>query len=175
MSDIEKFNNSSYESSASSDDEEYLNMLEKRVISRNEHYLEHTVPQYNDGEFIQHFRVGRQVANKINYSFKNSDYFKYWQSGSNDKISAISQIPINFPVVCWTQTSSFRDIGDRFNFSINSLYRIIRRLIYFLSNMTPEIIKWPNAEESQDIERDFREKQFPGVIGAIDGSHIKID
>ncbi|KAJ8967377.1 hypothetical protein NQ314_002932 [Rhamnusium bicolor] len=28
--------------------------------------------------------------------------------------------------------------------------------------------------KKQDNERDFREKQFPGVIGAIDGSHVNI-
>ncbi|KAJ8951202.1 hypothetical protein NQ314_007703 [Rhamnusium bicolor] len=173
MSDIEESSSSSYESIGSSDDEEYLNMLEERVIPKNEHYLEHTVPQYNDGEFIQHFRVSRQVANKIGDGFKNSEYFKY-QSGSNDKISAISQVLI-FLWFAGHQTSSFRDVGDRFNLSISSVYRIIRRLIYFLSNKAPEIIKWPNAKEKQDIERDFRKKQFPGVIGAIDGSHVKID
>ncbi|KAJ8928769.1 hypothetical protein NQ314_018627 [Rhamnusium bicolor] len=59
MSDFEEFSNSSYESIASSVDEEYLKILEERVILKNENYLEHTVPQYNDGEFIQHFRVCR--------------------------------------------------------------------------------------------------------------------
>ncbi|KAJ8930015.1 hypothetical protein NQ314_017244 [Rhamnusium bicolor] len=169
MCDIGESSSSSYESVASSDDEEYLNMLEERVTPKNDHYLEHI----DDGEFIQHFRVSRQVANKIGDSFKNSDYFKY-QSGSNDKISAIGQVLI----LLWFaghQKSAFRDVEDRFNLLISSMYRIVRRLIYFLSNMAPEIAKWPNAKERQDIERNFREKQFPDVIGAIDESHVKVD
>ncbi|KAJ8969731.1 hypothetical protein NQ314_001612 [Rhamnusium bicolor] len=106
MSDIEEFSNSSYESSASSNDEEYLIMLEERVILKNEHYLKHTVPQGNDG-----------------------DYFKY-QSGSNDKINAISQILI-FLWFAGHQTSLFRDVEDQFNLSISSVYRNIRGVDIF--------------------------------------------
>lgn len=73
------------------------------------------------------------------------------------------------------QTASFRDVSDRFNVTISSLHRIIKRVAIFLSNLSPQIITWPNDNEKREIEQHFREKGFPGVIGAIDGSHIKID
>ncbi|KAJ8928476.1 hypothetical protein NQ314_018963 [Rhamnusium bicolor] len=37
--------------------------------------------------------------------------------------------------------------------------------------MAPELIKWPNAEERQDIERDFREKQFPDTLAEKCGDY----
>ncbi|VEN56256.1 unnamed protein product [Callosobruchus maculatus] len=45
----------------------------------------------------------------------------------------------------------------------------------FLNNLSPSIIKWPDQAEKNIIEQNFREKGFPGIIGAIDGCHIKID
>ncbi|KAL1492461.1 hypothetical protein ABEB36_010713 [Hypothenemus hampei] len=41
--------------------------------------------------------------------------------------------------------------------------------------MAPEIIKWPNEEEKKLSEQAFRNKGFPNVFAAIDGTHIKID
>ncbi|KAJ8975441.1 hypothetical protein NQ317_014199 [Molorchus minor] len=43
------------------------------------------------------------------------------------------------------------------------------------SNLSPEIIKWPNDVEKRVSEEHFWENGFPNVLGAIDGSHIKID
>lgn len=69
-----------------------------------------------------------------------------------------------------------RDVSDRFEIAISTLFTIVRNFTYFLSNKAPEVIKWPSEEEKQEIERHFRiNGEFPGVIGAIDGSHIKID
>lgn len=73
------------------------------------------------------------------------------------------------------QTASFRDVGDRFNITISSVNRIVRRVTLFLSNMSRETIKWPNDGEKLVSEEHFRRNGFPNVIGAIDGSHIKID
>ncbi|XP_023311448.1 putative nuclease HARBI1 [Anoplophora glabripennis] len=73
------------------------------------------------------------------------------------------------------KTASFRDVADRFNITISSLYRIIRRVIFCLSNMSPVIITWPTDEEKPVSEDYFRAHGFPRVIGSIDGSHIRID
>lgn len=73
------------------------------------------------------------------------------------------------------QTASFRDVADRFHVTISSINRIIHRVTYFLSNLSPEIIRWPNDDEKRTNEEQFRANGFPNIIGAIDGSHIKID
>lgn len=132
-----------------------------------------TIPQYNETKFIEHFRVSRNICDHIANQFEASEYFKR-QSGSFGKLSSLQQTLI-FLWFIGHQTASFRDVADRFDISISCLYRVIRRLTYFLSNLSPEIIKWPTVEDKQEIENYFREKGFPGVIGAIDGSHIKID
>lgn len=66
-------------------------------------------------------------------------------------------------------------MADRFDVTISSINRVIRRLTYFLSNLAPDIIKWPTNAEKLINEEYFRTNGFPNVIGAIDGSHVKID
>lgn len=73
------------------------------------------------------------------------------------------------------QTSSFKDVGNRFDVSISSVNRIINRITIFLSNLFPQMITWPDEDEKCVIENHFRQNGFPQVIGAIDGTHIKID
>jgi len=72
------------------------------------------------------------------------------------------------------QTSSFRDVADRFNITLSSLHRIIEQLKYFLSNYSPQIIKWPNNEQQRESEMSFGANGFPMATEAIDGCHIKI-
>ena len=73
------------------------------------------------------------------------------------------------------QTASFRDVADRFGIAISTLHKTIQRVGIFLSNLSPQIIKWPTENEKREIESHFSENGFPGVIGALDGCHIKID
>lgn len=73
------------------------------------------------------------------------------------------------------QTASYRDVADRFNVTISTINRVITRVTFFLSNLSPQIIKWPNGNEKRVAEEHFRTNRFPNVIGAIDGCHIKID
>ena len=45
----------------------------------------------------------------------------------------------------------------------------------FLSEKSADIIVWPTVEERRFIAEEFDGIGFPGVIGCIDGTHIKID
>ncbi|KAJ8927446.1 hypothetical protein NQ314_020116 [Rhamnusium bicolor] len=153
--------------------EELEELLEDRVRPKNENYFNQTIPQYNAQEFLEHFRISRHVANSIAEEFQNSDYYKR-HAGCYGKLSALNQTYI-FLWFVGHQTASFRDVADRFSITISSLFRVIQRVSYFLSNLSPQIIKWPTLEEKNEIESHFRQNGFPGVLGVIDGTHIKID
>lgn len=73
------------------------------------------------------------------------------------------------------QTASFRDVADRFNVTISSINRIIKRVSVFLSNLAARVIVWPNEDDKVAIEQNFRQNEFPNIIGVIDGCHIQID
>jgi len=48
-------------------------------------------------------------------------------------------------------------------------------LTQVISHTAGTVITWPNDEERQEIKNFFQMKGFSNVIGAIDGSHIRID
>lgn len=176
MSDVEYSSDSSglQDSSSSSSDEEFLEMYGNgKRRTKNENYFEHTIPLYSDAVFFEHFSVSRHVAEDIADRFANSEQYNY-QSEGNGKLNALQHTLI-FLWFAGHATASFRDVADRFDITISSLFYVIRRMTYFLSNLAENVIKWPTAEEKIEIEQYFHNNNFPGVIGAIDGSHIKID
>uniref|UniRef100_A0A8D8Z7N7 Nuclease HARBI1 n=1 Tax=Cacopsylla melanoneura TaxID=428564 RepID=A0A8D8Z7N7_9HEMI len=68
-----------------------------------------------------------------------------------------------------------REIADRFNVAISTVFQIRRRSIKAVLNLLPLLIKWPSRNDFEIIEQEFNHLcGFPGVIGAIDGSHIPI-
>ncbi|KAJ4427072.1 hypothetical protein ANN_26871 [Periplaneta americana] len=122
---------------------------------------------------MEHFRVSRQVAEGMAEKFSRSEYFHH-QAGGNGKLGPL-QFVLIFLWFVGHQTSSFRDVADRFNVTISTLFRVVRRMMYFVSNLSEQIIMWPTADEIVEIEQYFRHNHFPGVIGIIDGTHIRID
>ncbi|KAJ8929175.1 hypothetical protein NQ314_018158 [Rhamnusium bicolor] len=137
-----------------SSDEDVEEIAELMEVPKNSNYFEETVPQYDNAQYMEHFRISRQKTADLAERFKNSEYFNY-QEGGAPKISALKFIT-TFLWFAGHESVGFRDVADRFN-------------------MTKKVIVWPTANEKVVIERHFRENNFPGVIGAIDGTHIRID
>ena len=54
--------------------------------------------------------------------------------------------------------------------------RIVSRVSTALARKENQFIRWPStASERQEIKQGFLEKGgFPGVIGCIDGTHVRI-
>lgn len=160
------------ELSSSSDEELYV-LFHQRMKQKNENYLEETVSQYNDPEFIEHFRISRKVANDMAKRFQQLEYF-FHQRGMFGKLSAFDYTII-FLWFSGHEAASYRDVADRFNISLSTLKKIIERMTYFLSNLAPELIIWPTLEEQIVIKEGFFINGFPYVIGVIGGSHVRID
>lgn len=134
--------------SEASDDEEDLELLLDEIRPKNTEYLQQTIPQYSDELFLEHFRISRHVANSIADRFANSVYYTSNQAGCYGKLSAQHSIYI-FLWFAGHQTASFRDVADRFDVTISSLFRIIRRVMYFLSNLSHENNKVANPRRKK--------------------------
>ncbi|XP_050506273.1 putative nuclease HARBI1 isoform X2 [Diabrotica virgifera virgifera] len=157
----------------SSSDEDLENFLEVIEVPKNVGYFETIVPQFDDDLYFQHFRMSRGLTNQLAERFAASQYYNE-QVGDSEKVT-----PLKFLMVfLWyigNEAESFRNVGDRFNLTKSTVFKVVRRVSYFLSNLAPEVIKWPRNEEKVEIEQHFSEHDLPGVIGVIDGTHIKID
>ena len=67
-------------------------------------------------------------------------------------------------------------IGDTLGLSKSTVSRIVNNVSYALAQKQIHFIKWPSTEaEIVQTKRGFYDKGgFPGVIGCVDGTHIKI-
>ncbi|XP_066598824.1 putative nuclease HARBI1 [Prorops nasuta] len=72
--------------------------------------------------------------------------------------------------------SSFRCVADRFDVGKGTAWRCLRKVCNALYYHLHTFIKWPSNEETRTTISFIKNKfKFPNVIGAIDGTHIKID
>lgn len=151
------------------------------LVQRIEHvkinnYIEHIVHNYNNIDFLMHFRLSRRAAYQLIDQFTVSEIFTSIQERvQNNKISAEKHI------LCYLwfvghQTGSYRDVADRFGITISALHTVITRVTDFILALAHNIIKYPtDLEKEQTSNFYLQQKGFPNIIGAIDGSHIRID
>jgi hypothetical protein len=80
-------------------------------------------------------------------------------------------------ITVWTLATpeSYRSIGNRFDVTKSTVFRVLRRYISCLFRLAPQHIMFPTVNQMADVVAGFFAKaNFPGVIGAIDGTHIPI-
>lgn len=71
----------------------------------------------------------------------------------------------------------FRSVAERFGVSKSTCWNVLYRtcdLLYKVQNVY-KVIHWPDRERQQEISNAFSRHGFPGIIGCIDGSHIRIN
>ncbi|XP_034945948.1 protein ANTAGONIST OF LIKE HETEROCHROMATIN PROTEIN 1-like [Chelonus insularis] len=70
---------------------------------------------------------------------------------------------------------SYRSVCDRFDVGKGTAWRTVWKFVSALYKYLPTFITWPTQAEAARtaayIENRYR---FPGVIGAVDGMHVKI-
>lgn len=70
---------------------------------------------------------------------------------------------------------AFRSACTKFDMGKATAIRAMRRVTYALHSLAPRFIQWPQGERATEVMAAFkRVSAFPGVIGAIDGTHVEI-
>ncbi|CAH1954220.1 unnamed protein product [Acanthoscelides obtectus] len=173
------FDSDSSSSSSSHSDDELKAVISNlflpellKDVSKNNNFCEETVPSYTDKQFVEHFRVSRQIVATLKRDFEESEFYSKKDTGFQ-RIDSEKCI-LAFLWFTSNEGAAFRDVADRFDLSMSILHGIVN-IVHFLSNLSRSVIVWPLAPEANNIARIFAEMRFPGAIGCIDGSHIKID
>ena len=67
-------------------------------------------------------------------------------------------------------------IGDTIGVDKSTVSRVVHNVSSLLAAKQAQFIKWPTdvAEINENKNGFYRRRQFPGVIGCIDGTHIRI-
>lgn len=66
-------------------------------------------------------------------------------------------------------------VADFMGIHESTASRIVSRLSQAIARLYPRFVKLPTAQETLKIQRDFYDiALFPRVVGAVDGTHIRI-
>ncbi|XP_046408526.1 protein ANTAGONIST OF LIKE HETEROCHROMATIN PROTEIN 1-like [Ischnura elegans] len=131
-----------------------------------------TAHGYDDEQFRSHFRLRRITAYRLIDDLQASGSIPHHPDGMA-KISS----ELSFLLTLWylSNTEPLRTIADRFDISISSSFRVIRRVVDWLNSIINDQIKWPRGNRIAAVEQGFEDlRGIRGCIGAIDGTHIAI-
>ncbi|XP_018359987.1 PREDICTED: putative nuclease HARBI1 [Trachymyrmex cornetzi] len=135
-------------------------------------FVERVIPGYTRRIFKEHFRMYPET-------------FEVVLQLIGPGLRAINTLPGRKPVsaekqllvATWFMSTpdSYRSVSTKFGIGKATAFRALRRVTYALHCIAPQFIQWPKGAVATKVMREFEQVcGFPNVIGAIDGTHIKI-
>ncbi|KAB0790811.1 hypothetical protein PPYR_00025 [Photinus pyralis] len=144
----------------------------KEATPRIENYVENVVHLYGDSQFQSHFRMQRRTFEVILELIADKIRERTVKPG-RPAIPAEKQLLITLWVL--GTPDSYRSVCDRFGVGKATAIVCVRNVVRILYNYSHSFIMWPTTEKITASVAAFKNMSgFPGVIGAIDGTHISI-
>ncbi|KAL7633489.1 UNVERIFIED_CONTAM: hypothetical protein RMT77_016022 [Armadillidium vulgare] len=130
------------------------------------------VEEKDDNDFFKDCRIGRETFYKLVERLSADKFYVRYHAGGRPQMGA----EVSLLMALWyLQQRRYTEIQQEFEVSISSSHRHINFVIDFLTDMAPEVIVWPKAQEVVKIVEEFNSiASFPGVIGVIGSWRIKI-
>ena len=128
--------------------------------------------QMDEHTFDRHLRITHSQFDYKTYLLKQL-------SLNEEHTGGPSSIPLRqkLALFLWylANQNSFLEMSDKFNMSQSSAHRCIVEVLSDFCNMVPSFVSWPTICEKTASSAAFNTKcGIQGIIGAIDGCHIKI-
>ncbi|XP_067135134.1 putative nuclease HARBI1 [Centruroides vittatus] len=159
--------------SSSSSDEESNESQRRAYVPRIKNYITEIVPLYSSSDFRSHFRLSRASFEALSNLLMPKITNHAINRAGRPSLTACDKVLMTL----WFlgNREAYRSVSDRFGVSKSTLFRVVQTTCTALSELAPQFIKWPSGEQVQEITQSFHNKSgFPGVVGAIDGTHIEI-
>ncbi|VEN39717.1 unnamed protein product [Callosobruchus maculatus] len=145
--------------------------LQEHSMTPKSLYPETWMINYNNIQFFQLFRMDKGTLEVLASVLAHNDIEKILQrkyTGGHYPLSLTHQLLI-FLWYMGTQ-DTLLSIENHFNVSRTTVMNIVR-LLYFTLRLKKMYIKFPKTERDFEyVAESF--KKYPGVAGAIDGTHI---
>ncbi|XP_061194770.1 putative nuclease HARBI1 [Saccostrea echinata] len=135
-------------------------------IPRALNYVEEIIPKYTEEDFRRRFRMSPGTFSSLLTIFLE---FK-------EKTIIPMEKQLLIFIRYLTTQMTIQAIADQFGVCEYTVFDIVKRLANIVCReLLQQCIKWPDGEKVSNIVKGFKDlKNFPAVIGAIDGSHIPI-
>ena len=137
-------------------------------------YVEELITHYDDESFRRMFRMSRATFERICTYLRDCPELQPTQTGGSDVVPVEKQVLITLWYVGSLDT--IRKIEDRFGVSESTVIMCRERVTAaILNNLKEKNISWPTQQEMQNEVNAFQQRNgFSGIVGAIDGTHIRI-
>lgn len=133
-------------------------------------YSEHWVDKYIDEDFKRHFRLSRE-----RFTFVLNVLITEGLVGAKSW-SVEPKKTLEIAIWYLGNQDSMGEISEKFEVSTTTVFNCRNKVCSILARLSKRFIQWPcTPEDIERTESEFKELAgFPGVVGAIDGSHVKI-
>ncbi|XP_011059418.1 PREDICTED: putative nuclease HARBI1 [Acromyrmex echinatior] len=157
------------------DIERYFTLLLIKYSIKNSTFrlqddVENILSCYNDKQFKSQFGINRSTFDYILDVIRPS---LIRATCGRKRISPRKQ----FLIALWKMATSdpYRPICEKFYVGRATALMAVRRVIQAIAQRAHLFVKWPKGNREKEIIRGFiATSAFPGIIGAIDCTHIKI-
>lgn len=148
----------------------YIELLEhigpeRVIVMRNDDFN-----NLDDSKFVMRYRFSKPVVLKI---LEQIDAALEFPTDRNKPLTPVQQLLLTLRFYA---TGSFQIVsGDLHGISKATVSRYIRKVSEAIASLSHLYINFPIEHERRKVAQDFyRIGRFPGVVGAIDCSHIPI-
>lgn len=168
-------------SNSDSDDSLVLAVLGKSRFPLNRvrivGYFEVVVPSYSPDCFRCHFRMTRESVAFLEGLLRVCPEMIPYEAhdrGGRAPVELRKQILITIWMLA--NPECIRSVSDRFDISRSTCYEVYMRICTAITNnLADRFIHLPEGNDARNTIQKFEEQRgFPGILGAIDGSHIPI-
>ncbi|CAN7950423.1 unnamed protein product, partial [Ixodes hexagonus] len=159
-----------------SDQDDYQDVIQVRAIlsrrrPRQVRPREDPFYRYDDLDFVIRFRLSKAAAvdllNRIEHAINQDDL-------RNCPLSPMNQVLV---ALRFYATGTFQVVlGDLWGVHKSTVCRAIKRVTIAIASLAREFVTFPTTEaERREVWQGFYAMQgFPGVVGAIDCTHVPI-
>ncbi len=147
-------------------------LLAERQLHQERIFRERTNPfdVYNDVEFYARFRLIRSVVvDLVNLVRDRLEHL----TARNSMVPELLQVLVALRY--YATGSHLRVIGDTFGIHISTTSRIVQNVTSAIIEHLDEHVQMPTVRNIAEAKQEFYGiANFPGVIGVIDGTHIRM-
>ena len=116
----------------------------RRNLNRIEGFYEATFPRYSPSEFQSHFRMTKTTMETVCKEIVNTGRIPLGNVKRRPPIPPEKQVLLF--VWCMANQECARLVADRFDVTMSSVDRVLRRVAQGLLELCPRYIKWPSGK-----------------------------